>query len=92
MKTVLITIFLVFFTYVENDPQNKIILDFSLMCKCKYFIVGSTSFHWWPAWLCNDENKIVVGVYDGTSEVQLKDLINDIKVLMAEYKRSVKEK
>ncbi len=48
------------FTYVENDPQNKIILDFSLMCKCKYFIVGSTSFHWWSAWLCNDENKIIV--------------------------------
>ena len=30
------------------------------MRKCKYFIVGSTSFHWWSAWLCNDENKIIV--------------------------------
>ena len=34
-----------------------------------------------------DKNKNVVGVYDGTSEVQMKDLINDIKVLMAEYKK-----
>ena len=49
-----------FFTYVENDSHDKIILDFSLMCKCKYFIVGSTSFHWWSAWLCDDENKIIV--------------------------------
>jgi len=54
------------FTYVENDPQNKILLDFSLMCKCKYFIVGSTSFHWWSAWLCNDENKIIVRPKDNS--------------------------
>ena len=34
-----------------------------------------------------DKNGNVVGVYDGTNEVQLRDLINDVKVLMAEYKR-----
>ena len=33
-----------------------------------------------------------VGVYDGTNEAQMKDLINDVKVLMAEYKRPTKEK
>jgi hypothetical protein len=48
------------FTYVENNSHDKIILDFSLMRKCKYFIVGSTSFHWWSSWLCNDESKIIV--------------------------------
>jgi len=31
-----------------------------------------------------------VGAYDGTNEVQMKDLINDINVLMAEYKRPLK--
>ena len=31
-----------------------------------------------------------VGVYAGGSEVQMKDLINDINVLMAEYKRPLK--
>ena len=37
-----------------------------------------------------DKNGNVVGVYDGTNEVQLRDLINDVKVLMAEYKRPKK--
>jgi len=48
------------FTFVKNDPENKIFLDFFLMCQCKYFIVGPTSFHWWSAWLCNQEKKIIV--------------------------------
>ena len=37
-----------------------------------------------------DKNNNVVGVYDGTNEAQMKDLINDVKVLMAEYKRPTK--
>tara|TARA_B100001758_G_scaffold105218_1_gene90101 strand:+ start:13566 stop:14267 length:702 start_codon:yes stop_codon:yes gene_type:complete len=37
-----------------------------------------------------DKNNNVVGVYDGTNDAQMKDLINDIKVLLAEYKRPVK--
>ena len=39
-----------------------------------------------------DKNNNVVGVYDGTNDAQMKDLINDVKVLMAEYKRPTKEK
>jgi protein SCO1/2 len=38
-----------------------------------------------------DKNGNVVGVYDGTNEAQLRDLINDVKVLMAEYKRPKKK-
>ena len=37
-----------------------------------------------------DNNGNAVGAYDGTNEVQMKDLINDINVLMAEYKRPLK--
>jgi protein SCO1/2 len=37
-----------------------------------------------------DKNNNVVGVYDGTNEAQMKDLVNDVKVLMAEYKRPTK--
>jgi protein SCO1/2 len=39
-----------------------------------------------------DQYKNVVGVYDGTNDAQMKDLVNDVKVLMAEYKRPTKEK
>ena len=38
-----------------------------------------------------DQHNNVVGVYDGTNEAQMKDLINDVKVLMAEYKRPIKD-
>ena len=48
------------FKFVKNEGENKILLDFFLMCQCKYFIVGSTSFHWWPAWLCNYKEKIIL--------------------------------
>ena len=48
------------FTFVINNNENKIFLDFFLMCQCKYFIVGSTTFHWWPAWLCDHKKKIIV--------------------------------
>ena len=37
----------------------------------------------------NDNN--VVGVYDGTNEAQMMDLIDDVKVLLAEYQRAVKD-
>ena len=37
-----------------------------------------------------DKSNNVVGVYDGTNDAQMKDLINDIKVLLAEYKRPTK--
>jgi len=37
-----------------------------------------------------DKNNNVVGVYDGTNDAQMKDLISDIKVLLAEYKRPIK--
>ena len=38
-----------------------------------------------------DKNNNVLGVYDGTNDSQMKDLINDIKVLLAEYKRPIKD-
>ncbi|MEE2953708.1 MAG: SCO family protein [Bacteroidota bacterium] len=37
-----------------------------------------------------DNNGNVVGVYDGTKDLDIKDLINDIKVLMAEYNKPTK--
>ena len=38
-----------------------------------------------------DKTKNVVGVYDGTNDVKMKDLVSDIKVLLAEYKRPTKK-
>jgi protein SCO1/2 len=38
-----------------------------------------------------NKNGNTVGAYDGTNEAEIKDLINDVKVLMAEYKRPKKD-
>ncbi len=37
-----------------------------------------------------DDNGNIIGVYDGTSKTQVNDLIDDIKVLMAEYQLELK--
>ena len=38
-----------------------------------------------------DKNNQIVGAYIGTEESQMKELVNDIKVLMAEYNRPTKK-
>ena len=38
-----------------------------------------------------DKSNNVVGVYDGTNDAQMKDLVDDVNVLMAEYKKPKKE-
>ena len=48
------------FIFVDEFYQDKSAEDFYLLKHCKHFIVGPTSFHWWAAWLCNYENKIIL--------------------------------
>tara|TARA_Y100000741_G_scaffold356089_1_gene332280 strand:+ start:775 stop:1683 length:909 start_codon:yes stop_codon:yes gene_type:complete len=47
------------FIFVKNN-NNKVLTDFYLLTKCKYFIVGPSTFHWWGAWLSNFNDKIIV--------------------------------
>jgi len=62
------------FTFVQNEKEKKIYLDFFLMRQCKYFIVGPTSFHWWSAWLCNHKKKIILCPKD--SELNVSSNLN----------------
>jgi hypothetical protein len=43
------------FTFIEN---NTTAMDFHLFSLCKHFIVGPSTFHWWGAWLNENDNKI----------------------------------
>jgi len=45
---------------IDAYISNKAIEDFYLMSLCKHFAVGPTSFHFWPAWLSENQNKICV--------------------------------
>ena len=48
------------FTFINDFNKNKSAEDFYLMRRCKHFIVGPTSFHWWAAWLSSHEDKIII--------------------------------
>lgn len=43
---------------IDRFLNNKIIEDYYLMSLCKHFAVSPTTFHFWPAWLAENENKI----------------------------------
>jgi len=45
------------FTFVNN---NNLATDFYLFSLSKHFIVSPSTFHWWGAWLNNNQNKICV--------------------------------
>lgn len=47
------------YTFIIHD-KNKTLNDFFLLKKCKYFIVGPSTFHWWGAWLSNFNDKICI--------------------------------
>lgn len=34
--------------------------DFTMMRSCKHFIIGNSTFSWWPAWLGEDPDKKVI--------------------------------
>ena len=46
------------FTFIEKHINSKSLEDFFLMRLCKHFIVGPTSFHWWAAWLSQNNKTI----------------------------------
>jgi hypothetical protein len=45
------------FTFIEN---NNLAMDFYLFSLCKNFIVGPSTFHWWGAWLNQNQNKLCI--------------------------------
>ncbi len=45
---------------IINHLTNKTLNDFYLSTLCKHYIVGPSTFHWWSAYLSNNQNKICI--------------------------------
>lgn len=44
----------------HNNSQEKAVEDFYLIGLCEHFIIGNSTFSWWPAWLSPNKDKIVI--------------------------------
>jgi hypothetical protein len=44
----------------HNNTQDEAVQDFHLMSLCKHYIVGNSTFSWWPAWLSESSDNIIV--------------------------------
>ena len=43
-----------------NDQIDKRILGLFLLKQCNHFIVTTSTFNWWGAWLSNKNNKLIL--------------------------------
>lgn len=44
----------------QNNGDENAYRDFWLMLQCDHFILANSTFSWWPAWLSNNEDKVVI--------------------------------
>ncbi len=49
---------IIFVTHNKGDDRAH--EDFYLMSQCRHFILSNSTFGWWPAWLCDNKDKIVI--------------------------------
>ncbi len=49
--------------YITGNRGEKSYIDMQLISMCKHFIIPMSTFSWWGAWLCPNNEKIIVTPY-----------------------------
>lgn len=62
------------FFYVEGNDGLDSWQDMFLMTKCHHHINANSSFSWWGAWLCTDDNSITIVPSMFRSDLVTKDI------------------
>ncbi|OGU16102.1 MAG: hypothetical protein A2X61_13405 [Ignavibacteria bacterium GWB2_35_12] len=47
-------------SFVNHNSGQNDFEDMRLLSLCRHHIIANSSFSWWGAWLCRNENKIVI--------------------------------
>ena len=63
--------------FLVKHTKDKIINDFYLSSKCRHFIVGPTTFHWWTAYLSEYSEKMCIRPPDHLNFSSNKDIFPD---------------
>ena len=65
--------------YIYVDGLDNHVEEFDLMKQCDHFIISNSTFSWWAAWICSNEDKEVIAptrwYKDDDLQSKTKDLI-----------------
>jgi hypothetical protein len=71
-------------TFINHNYGQNDFEDMRLLSLCKHHIIANSPFSWWGAWLCRNENKIIIAPKKWFNEYKAdtKDLYPDNWVLL----------
>ena len=65
------------FCLIEGSTEHTGYLDMMLLTKCKHYIIANSSFSWWGAYLCNNQDKVIIAPEKWLNNAESLDIFTD---------------